>query len=330
VFVSQQPEGVMEMLRTPEDFTRWSMMEVNLAKCATASYMIDTQRYRCTLADNLMLGEQRIPNLTMAQSLKYLSTAVSARRTVKREAAEAKIIDMKIRIQKIMESPLKINQKINAIKRFVLPSLDSTMLNGDVGKRQFGKLDQRIRAEVDRLLKVRRLPMESHYASWRDGGLSYPSLLDPREVLVIRLFAQMMLSRDEKIRRAMTQLAEDEQLMRGIEEDTEGRFLKWRNGRSRDGTTSLTGRTRTTCEHLGINLKIEGDEMIVRKVALEYKTKTAVGLGRFLTQKIVRPAKQNKLMTHEVHGASYVTLKGNEVSNGIPTNAYSKKSDAFF
>jgi hypothetical protein len=140
----------------------------------------------------------------------------------------------------------------------------------------------------------------------------------------------MILSRDEKIQTAMTQVAEDERLMRGIEEDTEGRLLKWRNGRSRDGTASLTAGTRTTCEHLGINLKIEGDEMIVKNEALEYKTKTAVGLGRFLTQKIVRPAKQNKLTSHEVHGASYVTLKGNEVSNGIPTNVYSKGSDAFF
>jgi hypothetical protein len=108
VFVSQQPEGIVDMLRTLEDFTRWSRMEVNVAKCATASYMIDTHRHRCTLATNLMLGGQQIPKVTMAQSLKYLGTAISARRTVKLEAAEAKITDMKIRIQKIVESPLKI------------------------------------------------------------------------------------------------------------------------------------------------------------------------------------------------------------------------------
>jgi uncharacterized C2H2 Zn-finger protein len=330
VFVSQRPEGISEMLRTLEDFERWSRMEVNVAKCATASYLIDTQGHRCTLSENLRLGGQEIPNLTMAQSLKYLGTAVSARRTVKLSAAQQKISDMKIRIQKIVDSPLKTVQKIDAIKTFVLPTLDSTMLNGDVGKRQLEHLDQKIRAEVDRMLKVRGLPVECHYASWRDGGLSYPSLVDRRDVLIIRSFGQMMLSKDQKIRTAMTQLAEDERRMRRIEEDAEGRFLRWQNGRGGPGTASLIARARTTCKELGIRLKMEDDTMIVTKEALEFKTKTAVGIGRFLTQKIVRPSKLTKLMTHAVHGASYGTLKASEVSNGILTNVYTKKSDAFF
>jgi hypothetical protein len=118
--------------------------------------------------------------------------------------------------------------------------------------------------------------------------------------------------------------------MRGIDEDAEGRFLKWQNEGGGDGTASLIARARTTCKQLDITLKIEGEELRVTKEALELKTKTAVGIGRFLTQKIVRPAKFNKLMTHAVHGASFVTLKANEVSNGILTNVYTKRSDAFF
>jgi hypothetical protein len=49
---------------------------------------------------------QQIPNLTLAQSLKYLGTAIAPRRTVKLEAAETKLTEMKIRLKKIMESPL--------------------------------------------------------------------------------------------------------------------------------------------------------------------------------------------------------------------------------
>jgi hypothetical protein len=93
----------------------------------------------------LEFKSQSIPILTFAQSLKYLGTAVAPRRTVKLEAAEAKLTEMKIRLKKIMESPLLIMQKTDAIKTYVLPMLDFMMLNGDVGEKQLMKIDKHIR-----------------------------------------------------------------------------------------------------------------------------------------------------------------------------------------
>jgi hypothetical protein len=55
---------------------------------------------------------------------------------------------------KIMESWLKIVQRSDEIKKFVLPTLDSMMLNREIEKKQLKKFDQRIRAEVDRLLNA--------------------------------------------------------------------------------------------------------------------------------------------------------------------------------
>jgi hypothetical protein len=52
------------------------------------------------------------------------------------------------------------------------------MLNGDVNEKQVIEIDKYIRGRVDEMLKVRGLPVECHHASWRDGGLSYPSLVD--------------------------------------------------------------------------------------------------------------------------------------------------------
>jgi hypothetical protein len=74
--------------------------------------------------------------LTLAQSLKDLGTAVAARGTLKLEAAEAKLTEMKVELTKMMESPLLIVQKIDAMKIFVLPMLDFMILNGDVGEKQ--------------------------------------------------------------------------------------------------------------------------------------------------------------------------------------------------
>jgi hypothetical protein len=64
----------------------------------------------------------------------------------------------------------------------------------------------------------------------------------------------------------------------------------------------------------------------------EIKTKTAVGIGRFLTQKLVRAKKIEKLVEHKVHGASFTTLKDNDndTSNAMLTDIYTRRSDAFY
>jgi hypothetical protein len=89
------------------------------------------------------------------------------------------------------------------MKTFILPMLDFMMLNGDIGEKALMNMDKYIRGRVDELLRVRGLPVECHHASWKHQGLSYPSLVDRRRVLMIRSFTQMMTSRDEKVRKMM-------------------------------------------------------------------------------------------------------------------------------
>jgi hypothetical protein len=196
------------------------------------------------------------------------------------------------------------------------------MLNGDVGEKQLAKMDSHIRGKIDEALKVRRLPVECHHASWRDGGLSFPSLVHRRKVLMIRSFTQLMLSRDESVRMAMRWFAESEREFRCIGVDEESKFLNWRHESGEPGTGSLVARTRKACQKMGIGLKLMEDEMIVNSEEFERETKTAVGIDRFLTQKVIRPKKIDKLIKHQHHGASYTTLKGNEVSTAMPTNRY--------
>jgi ribosomal protein L27 len=336
IFVSKGPEGVSTMLGVLESFVDWSRMEVNVKKCATASYLRDVNRHRCSLSRNLEFKNQPIPNLTLAQSLKYLGTAVAARRTVKLEAAEAKLTEMKVRLKKILESPLLIVQKIDAMKTFVLPMLDFMMLNGDVGEKQLMVMDRYIRGRVDELLKVRGLPVECHHASWRDGGLSYLNLVGRRRVLMIRSFTQMMLSKDDKVKKAMRWFAESERQYRLIGHDQEAQFLNWKKeeGKREKGTGSIIARTRSTCYKLGIGLKL-GENEDAMKIAsgeseIKTKTKTVVGIGRFLTQKLGRAKKIEKLVEHKVHGASFTTLKDNDTSNAMLTDIYTRRSDAFY
>jgi hypothetical protein len=73
-----------------------------------------------------------------------MSTAVAGRCMIKVKTVETKLTRMKIRMQKIFEFPSKMIQKIDAIKTFVLPTINSTLLNGDVGRRQLTKMDEKI------------------------------------------------------------------------------------------------------------------------------------------------------------------------------------------
>jgi hypothetical protein len=155
--------------------------------------------------------------------LKYLAIAFSVRRTVKLEVVEAKLTEMKVRLQKVMQSPLRIVQKIDAVKTFVLPTFDFMMINGDIGEKQLVRMDSHIRGKIDKAFKVRGVPVERHHASWRDKGLSYPSLVNQRKVLMIRSFTQMVLSKDESVGTAMRWFAESEREFRCI------RLIKNRN-----------------------------------------------------------------------------------------------------
>jgi hypothetical protein len=53
IFISRKAQGIEKMLGVLERFVDWSKMEVNVKKCATASYLIDTNQRRSSLADSL-------------------------------------------------------------------------------------------------------------------------------------------------------------------------------------------------------------------------------------------------------------------------------------
>jgi hypothetical protein len=77
-------------------------------------------------------------------------------------------------------------------------------------------------------------------------------------------------------------------------------------------------------------LKLVDEEMIVTTKESQYKTRRAMEIDRFLTQKVIRRDKFRKLMGHEAHGGTYTTLKDHELSNYNVTDVYTHESDASF
>jgi hypothetical protein len=102
-------------------------------------------------------------------------------------------------------------------------------------------------------------------------------------------------------------------------------FLNWKDENGSPGPGSLVARARRTRK----KLKLIDHQMIVSAGDAEFKTKTPVGIGRFLAQEIIRADKIEKQIQQDVHGASFATLKENEVSNAMLADISTRRSDAF-
>jgi hypothetical protein len=307
-------------------------MEVNVKKCSTASYLLDEQRHRYSLSDCFKFQNQDIPNLTLNQSLKYLGTAVAARRNIKLQATNAIFDEMKILVRKIIGSALSVVQKIDAIKTFVIPHFDFLMLNGEVSKVELNKLDSYIRGKINEMLRLPGLPQESHHMSWRDGGFSIPSLCDRQNVLSICSLSHMILSKDPNIQAMTHAFINNERVFRHIPvaTDNTSQFLNWKNIKGNAGTASFISKARKAVKKLGIQFLIEDEGLTIRKSELMIKPQSPSNIGRFLTQKIIRPALSQKMMDHPLKGASFRTLENNQCSNKFIRNTFSRRSDAFF
>jgi hypothetical protein len=265
--------------------------------------------------------------------MKYLGVAVGAHQTVKFQAVKQKFREMRELVDKIMQSVLLTVQKVDAVKTFVLPAMDYQLLNGAVAKKDLIEFDKHVRAAINRELKLSGLPIECHHASGKDGGLSYPKLTDRGDVLTITSFGQVATSKDPKVQGAMRQFIEGERIFRHIEEDEASRFLNWKaDPTRRSGTATIIQRARRACQALDISFQFNGMNGIrISGQGASTVTNMAIGVGQFLTQKIIRPRLIDRLISeHPQHGAAFVTLKGNECSNRLLTDIYTNRTNAFF
>jgi hypothetical protein len=75
---------------------------------------------------------------------------------------------------------------------------------------------------------------------------------------------------------------------------------------------------------------MESGWLTIRNSEEELKTQSPTKIGRFLTQKIIRPSLSKKTIEHPSKGASFYTLTNNYWSNKHLRNIYMKRSNAFF
>jgi hypothetical protein len=132
----------------------------------------------------------------------------------------------------------------------------------------------------------------------------------------------MTPSEDNEFRIAMRRCIEDEHYFRKITSDRAAIFLDCKDdGVTRTGMSIITVSERRVCRALSVRVKLEEPLLMIKVNASEKKTDALGGIRRYLTKKIIRPQKFEKLMSKEKHGTTCATLQNNRMSNKMLTDA---------
>ena len=187
---------------------------------------------------------------SLDESIQYLGVSVSARRKIRFKNNETAVESFTATLEKIRKSALTITQKIHGIRMFLMPAIDHVLLNGEMSETTTTRLDKRVRATICSLLEARDIPKAQIHASWKDGGLSIPSVKDRQKVLTIRSFIQMVNNNDSIVKLMMRQAIQDERKYRKIQDSEDSTFLNWKDGDQgeRSGTGSIIVRARAANE----------------------------------------------------------------------------------
>jgi ribosome biogenesis protein Nip4 len=63
--ISEKPEGIQAILKTLDVFTKLVIIDINVNKSITASYLFGQHYHRCPLTQCFKSNNQDIPNVTL-------------------------------------------------------------------------------------------------------------------------------------------------------------------------------------------------------------------------------------------------------------------------
>ena len=216
VLISHTPEQMRNMISSVEEFCSVSGMKLTGPKCKWFSYVIRNGR-RVASSESLKINGDEIKSINISDCLKYLGAPIAANKNAKIKFTEDLLIKIKHQVNQLLLSPLTFSQCLDAIKRLVLPQLDFICMNGVVSMDDMKKLDESLRGLIQKKIKCPGLPVEVVHAHWKDGGMNIPRLVDRLELLQIRNYIGLLLSKDECVRKLMHYNLKEEMMSRRIE-----------------------------------------------------------------------------------------------------------------
>lgn len=114
---------------------------------------------------------REVRSINMNESMRYLGCPISDWKASRQKGTHQRIEEVRTNIEVILDSNLAINQKLDAIKKFVLPTLDFALITSDVSLVELRSLDQHLRGLINKQIKSSSLPKPFFYLPIKDGGL---------------------------------------------------------------------------------------------------------------------------------------------------------------
>ena len=332
VLFSETRDDMIALLNEVNNFIRYSKLEINVKKCHSASYILQ-EGHRVSDSEPFTFNNNNIPNHNLSEWVEYLGTAAATTINIRRKSTEATLTDANNLVDLIFNSPLRINQMIDAVKRFVIPSLDYTLTEGSPRLGDLKALDTKIRTKIAKHIGVPNIPIAFAYSHWFNGGLSLQPLETRAKALKVKSFIAMMNSKNVSTKLGFRDCTQEEMQHRGIKsvEVNDSKFLDWEtneNGEfiaTKHGTSALCARAKEAADKCNIRITYGNDNaagIIVDNMFISNPKEIAAHLLRVEMDKSF-----NLLLNSQMHGHSFVNARGNRNANSIIGNYSHNISD---
>ena len=323
LLLSDTEEGMNSLLRLTEEFCEYAQLTVNVQKCRSLTYIVQ-HRSRSTISTEFRVRGEAIPAVSLEGTFEYLGAAIGVVGTRRMRTRLRLLEKIEEDVTLIASSPLKDNQVVDAIRRFILPRAEYSLMSGICPRKSIKDLDTRIRGILGRRIRTAGIPKDFFYANWRDGGLSLPKMTERQAELTLNTFVRLYDSSEELTRKIFRHCVTDERIKRGLNRDESSELLQIEldeNGeipQSR-GTNSILIRAIKAMESLNVRLYRKEHSFYVKTRSEEGWEETKIA-GRHLNllptlNEMLRKKHIRRLQEHPMKGHSFKTLANRPLSN---------------
>lgn len=337
ILFSDNERNMNDLLKVVENFLSYSKLRINHNKCRITS-IGNRDNKRVTLDSQFQIGGTPLPSTNLDDGIEYLGTCISNNRSKRLKSAEESVVAAIRNIERLDNVPLRFNQKVDAIKRFIIPSLDHMMTNGEVPLKAIDKLEAAIRRMINKYIGNTGVLKEFGNTHWKDGGIGFQPIKEREHALRIKLMAALFNSASKDTMKIMRLLAEEERVYRNIAKVDPGNsgFLDWEtneNGEimqnSTHGCDSIVIRAMNSAKKLNVKIAFNDNNDVVIYDSLANGSQPVM-LPKDIVRMLIERTRENKwkeLKSHPFHGHTFTLTRNSVDSNYFIGNPTCRMSD---
>ena len=316
ILIANTKEDLDTLCHTLTQFSADLQLTIATKKCSLYSYIREGNR-RVYSRDTITLNNQQVPNIGILSLSEYLGTPVS-RSYVTRMKHSSGSTDIVIdKIQKLKNSHLRLNQVVDAIRKYIIPQFDYNMQCNPYSRESLEKVDTEIRKCLNTLASAPTgTPNAFFYTDWKDGGLSIPNLAERQDKLTLCSFIHTGFMGTES--KFFKQMFKEEMKYRKTPKGEGFCNYECENGTFRAlttrGTETLAIKAAKSAHRLKVQVSKQDNVITVRANGEEKILSNTKGLLTFL-KSLTNEQWRTKLTDNKFKGHSFPELQNNASSN---------------